>query len=296
VYEICQSLTTSCASSFVARAAVTGVTAYNVTGLNAGTRYFYLVRARDAAGNRERNSVIVQGTTATVSAAGSTPADVSPPVLGGALSVNPTGPTSLAVSWTAAVDNVTPSQSLVYELCIAQVDSCRSTFVTTARTSGTSFALNVAAANTRYYVAVRARDAAGNVSTMLNGSALTPSTTGTATSTSTSSSSTSTADVVTPLFPGVLSALAASASSANVSWSAASDNVTPASGIAYDICYSTSTSCSATFSVRVTATGVTTFVINGLTPNTLYYVVVRARDAAGNRETNTRTVSFRTLQ
>jgi hypothetical protein len=58
VYEICQSTTAGgCVSSFTPVSTVSNQTYYRVTGLTPGVTYYFLVRARDLAGNRDGNTV-----------------------------------------------------------------------------------------------------------------------------------------------------------------------------------------------------------------------------------------------
>ena len=73
-----------------------------------------------------------------------------------------------------------------------------------------------------------------------------------------------------------------------LSWSAATDNVTPSSHIVYDI-YLASRSGGEDFltATWVSAPGVTTFKTPGLPSHGSFYFVVRARDAAGNEDRNT---------
>lgn len=58
-YEICQSTTAgACASTFTVNYQTSGAaTSYQVTGLSTSTTYYFMVRARDFAGNREANVV-----------------------------------------------------------------------------------------------------------------------------------------------------------------------------------------------------------------------------------------------
>jgi hypothetical protein len=80
-------------------------------------------------------------------------------------------------------------------------------------------------------------------------------------------------------------------SSFRLVWRAAKDNVTPSSRIAYDV-YLSTTSGAENFSraTYTTRRGVTSFVTAPLPSNGIdtYYFVVRARDAAGNRDRNRR--------
>jgi len=70
-------------------------------------------------------------------------------------------------------------------------------------------------------------------------------------------------------------------------WKPAADNVTPSNGIAYDIYQATAPGgedfSSATYT---TLAGATSFTTRPLPADKAYYFVVRARDEAGNRDTN----------
>jgi hypothetical protein len=80
-------------------------------------------------------------------------------------------------------------------------------------------------------------------------------------------------------------------SSFRLVWPAAKDNATPARRIAYDVYQATSPGTeSFSRATYTTRRGVTSFVTPPLPSNALdtYYFVVRARDAAGNRDRNRR--------
>jgi hypothetical protein len=85
--------------------------------------------------------------------------------------------------------------------------------------------------------------------------------------------------------------------SLNVSWAAASDNVSPASGLVYHLCRSTiSSGCNPNFVAHVaTAPGVTTAILSGLTPGTTYFILIRVLDQAGNFTTANSAVQAATL-
>jgi hypothetical protein len=73
-----------------------------------------------------------------------------------------------------------------------------------------------------------------------------------------------------------------------LSWEAASDNLTPASEIVYDIYYATTAGGEDfTHPTWTTLPGATTFITPGLPSHGEAYFIVRARDAAGNEDTNT---------
>src|SRR5262249_8399706 len=102
-----------------------------------------------------------------------------------------------------------------------------------------------------------------------------------------------TADTTPPSFGGVTSVTPFSDTQLSVAWTAASDLVTPPSGIVYLVCWSTTASCTTTFVAKATTVpGATSITIGGfgiLPPSTSYTVVVRAKGAAGNIDPNTNT-------
>ncbi|MBI2890807.1 MAG: hypothetical protein HYY13_08475 [Nitrospirae bacterium] len=127
---------------------------------------------------------------------------------------------------------------------------------------------------------VRAKDAVGNVDA-------TPAT------------KTWNVDLTPPTFLGLTSIKVVSSTQVDLSWSAATDNVTDASTILYDACRSTTAGgccyCGGTFTPLYTsAAGATSLSATGLSPATTYYFTVRARDAAGLRDTNQVTLSVTT--
>jgi hypothetical protein len=72
-----------------------------------------------------------------------------------------------------------------------------------------------------------------------------------------------------------------------LTWTAATDNLTPSSQIVYDVFMAT-TAGSEDYSrpTWVTAPGVTQFKTPGLVSHGTFYFVVRARDQAGNEDQN----------
>jgi len=102
-------------------------------------------------------------------------------------------------------------------------------------------------------------------------------------------------DTTPPVFEGLVSAGAASSTSIDLTWNAASDNISPASNIAYQIYVATTSGGQNFESPAATVTGATATTISGLSPNTIYYFVARAKDEAGNTEANTIQKSAKTL-
>jgi N-acetylneuraminic acid mutarotase len=100
-------------------------------------------------------------------------------------------------------------------------------------------------------------------------------------------------DGTPPAFTGAAAGTALSPYSMEVTWPAASDFYTATADIVFDI-YLATASGGQNFGAAPFGTsdaGATRFTIGGLIPSTQYFVVVRARDEAGNSDTNTTEVN-----
>ena len=107
----------------------------------------------------------------------------------------------------------------------------------------------------------------------------------------------SSADKTAPRFSGVTMALATGTTTIDLSWSAATDDRTSPGQISY-LVYMASSSLRQNFSTpsfQVPA-GSTTYQVTGLDLATKYFFVVRARDEAGNIDTNLLERNATTLQ
>lgn len=95
-------------------------------------------------------------------------------------------------------------------------------------------------------------------------------------------------DTTPPAFGGIKDIPAINSSSLTLSWLSASDNVTPQDRMQYLI-YGTTAKGTENYSLPnfVTGPGATTFAATGLLSDMNYCFVVRAKDEAGNIETNT---------
>jgi hypothetical protein len=112
---------------------------------------------------------------------------------------------------------------------------------------------------------------------------------------STSAGTTPPADTAPPAFAGLQSAFACTpgpqrpgeTSPVTLTWTAATDDVTPSSQIVYDVFMAT-TAGGEDFShpTWTTPSGITRFTTPGLTSHGTFYFVVRARDQAGNEDHN----------
>lgn len=135
----------------------TATTTYNVTGLTAATAYTFSVTAKDAAGNVSVASNVANVTT--LANVVDTTAPTAP-----VLSASGTNSSSTNLSWSGSTDNVGVTSYDVYQ----GSNLLGSTVSTTYAVSGLS-------ASTTYSFTVKAKDAAGNVSTASNSVSVTTS-------------------------------------------------------------------------------------------------------------------------
>jgi hypothetical protein len=203
----------------------------------------------------------------------SAPADQTPPLFAGAGRAV-SAPSSVTLSWNAATDDRSAAAQityLIYQASSAGGETYATPTYTTAP-GATSFAVGKLGINTTYYFVVRARDEAGNVDgNTVEVSAKTPAI----------------SDTQAPTFAGLTSATAAS-TDLTLSWSAATDNVSAAADLVYQIHQATAAGAEVfNTPTYTTAPGATSYKLTGLAPNTTYYFVARARDAAGNVDSNT---------
>ncbi len=254
-FQIPQSFTTS-----------PGATTYSVTGLTSSTTYYFVVRAKDEAGNVDNNSMELSATTL----------DAIPPAFGGVAIAAPVSSTQIDLSWTAATDDVTPQQNIVYLIYISTTSGGQNFQIPPSFTTSpgaTAFSITGLVSSTTYYFVVKAKDEAGNVD--LN-TFEAPATTVTP------------PDTTPPAFGGVGSTAAFSSSIIDLSWTAATDLVTPQLNIVYLIYVSTTSGGQDLQTPSFTTSpGATAFSVTGLASSTTYYFVVRAKDEAGNVDSNT---------
>jgi hypothetical protein len=266
VYRVCWSTSaTACTTSFVVNGtSLPGALSFTAINLTPNTQYYFVVRSEDTYGNRDASTVVASATTK---------ADVSAPLFGGATNVSGATVSTLTVNWNAASDNVTPPASIQYQVCMTTVSgNCAGTLFTASKTvtGALSSQFTLLTVSTNYYFVVRAVDAVGNSdgnSTQVSGSTVN--------------------DVTPPSFLGITSAVATNATTITLGWTAASDNVSSPAQLVYDI-YQSSTPGGESFAAPTytTAAGATSYSVGSLTPTTKYYFVARARDQAGNRDSN----------
>ncbi len=258
-----------------------GAISFVVPNLQPNTKYYYVVRARDSAGNRDNNTIQVNATTGGDS-------DTTAPSFSGVDSVAGSSPSTLLVSWTAASDTSTPDYKIRYQVFVSDTagvhDFANPSFVTSAGI--TSTVVTGLPANATRFVVVRAVDEAGNVSVSnkeLSGTTLAAST-----------------DSTAPIWSaGPTVSVNAGLAAVDVSWTDATDDTHSAAEIRYHVCAEVDAKdCEGTKfdqHIRVTTNyGETTARLTNLASRTLYNVYVRAEDMSGNFETGNHSMALTT--
>ncbi len=235
-----------------------GTTTYTDTSTTDAQTYYYVVRAQDAAGNIETNTTEV---SATASGTGPpAPTNLAATALAGG---------SVLLTWTASspetdvslynIYRATTSGSEDFTSSLASVTAGTTSYTDTSTTDGVT-----------YYYVVRAKDNIGNIETNTN-------------------EASATADATAPPSPSNLTATAIVGNGIQLAWTASS----PETDVAQYNIYRSTTSggqsySSPTYTVPV---GTTSYTDTSVTDGVTYYYVARAKDAAGNIETNTNEVS-----
>jgi len=198
--------------------------------------------------------------------------DTTPPTFGGQLTYSNTSASGTTISWSAASDDTGAAGYLKYRIFISassppSLVSGSHSYQTSA--GSTSYAITDRSPGTQYHVVVKAVDVIGNESTNTS-----------------SSYFTTTSDSTAPTFAGLTSAYA-TGSSIQLSWNPAQDDFTATNSIIYRIHRATSSGGQAFASILDAVTGSTSYLDSTILAGTRYYYVVRARDAAGNTDSNT---------
>jgi len=183
---------------------------------------------------------------------------------------------AINLTWEAAIDDVTQPEEivyLVYQATQAGAQDFTQPPVLETAPGATSVVVGGLAVSTQYFYVVRARDAAGN--TDLNSEEITATTL-------------AVEDSTPPTFAGATAATALGATVVNVTWAAASDDLSPAGDISYNVYVAEATGGQDFGTPRVTTpAGATSAQITRLRAGTTYFIVVRAQDRALNEDQNT---------
>lgn len=239
-------------------------------GQPAEKELFFAVRAVDLSDNEDANTRVVSTLTP----------EGKPPEFDGVRSATAHS-TSVTLRWSPAVDEVTASSEIVYAIYLGKKSGGQNLLAPHVVTAPgvTRFTVNELTPDTDYYFVVRARDAVGNEDDNVVQVAVT----------------TAPPDEIPPTFSGATALTPTTPTSLNVSWAPATDDQTASQDVAYDV-YLKKGSGLPSFSTPTLTTlpGRTSAELLGLTPGSEHSVVVRARDAAGNRDENEVVVSAST--
>jgi len=276
-----------------------GATSFTLISLTPDTEYQVRVEAVDQRGNQTNTNVILTARTKPAP-------DTVPPTFGGLVSATAQSESEIALTWSAASDNVTvPSQIdyLIYMSVTPGITPGEGAF-TTPKTVVTGLVSTTIAGldpNTTYYFLVRARDKAGNVDSG---------------NVEKSATTLKPPDQTPPTFPNGLglSVQVTSPTQVIILWNAASDDQTDASNLTYIIYKSSThdgvylpsslfltllpgqwkTSLSKLSALLRMQASTISYTVNNLTPNTDNCFGVNARDQAGNTTNNTETTCVHT--
>jgi hypothetical protein len=255
----------------------TSSTAFQVSGLQNGTRYYFVVRSEDLLGFEDTNFV-------ERSAVPTTPLDYTAPIFGGLTSATDFGTGgSVELGWLAASDpdtpesNSDPSLPITYNIYYSETSGGQDYLLPNETTQMTNYiVLGLTDGNTYYFV-VRAEDAAGNEDTN---------------SVEMSAIPTTPIDSTPPSFAGLATASdLGTGGNVRLTWAAAVDpdtpecNSDPSLPITYNIYYSKIPGGQDFMNPNAT-TASNQYDVNFLDNGAFYYFVVRAEDAVGNEESN----------
>ncbi|TKJ47212.1 hypothetical protein CEE34_04755, partial [Candidatus Aerophobetes bacterium Ae_b3a] len=231
-----------------------GVTSYIDSSCTDSQTYYYVVRAQDAAGNVETNT---NETSATAFG------DLPPPPTNLVATAIAGG--NIQLSWIASSPQTNVSQYNIYRAITSKGQNFASP-LTNVSAGTTTYTDSATSDGVIYYYVVRAQDDIGNIETNTN-------------------EATATADDTPPPSPSNLAAAPITEGGIQLTWTA---SVSETDVSQYNIYRATSSGgqnySSPTYTVSV---GITSYIDSSCTDSQTYYYVVRARDAAGNTDSNT---------
>ena len=261
-----------------------GAIKHSVSGLPAGVKHYFVVRARDSAGNSDANTVEQNETLVGT-------ADTTAPTFGGVENVTGTSPSTLVIDWSPASDTIDSRSEITYDIYVSPTaggqDFSSPTFSTLPGANCPSASDTCTATitglnpGTARFVVIRARDSSGN-----SLAATSPEASGT------TLANPMPTDTAAPTFTPGLTVTTDDPRPERLmaSWTDATDANWTAADIRYHVCVErTQANCiGANFNNHVRETtdyGVTSITLDNLKPRTVYFVHVRAEDRSGNIDT-----------
>jgi hypothetical protein len=222
--------------------------------------------------------------------------DLVPPVPGnaGALAVSNLTSNGLTVSWTRGTDNLSPQNTLQYQVRrsvsnnIASLANAEANGIIAQSYTTDAASANITglAAGTAYFLTIIVRDQSGNRAVYATVNATTPGTSDTT--------------APTPGSSGTITTSTVASTSLTLNWTKAIDNVSAPSALLYQVRRSVSNNIGTVTNAETNGTIVQAYSadiafadLHGLTPSTPYFFNVIVQDAAGNKAVYT-TVSVTT--
>jgi hypothetical protein len=250
----------------------------NVTGLSAGTTYYFNIIVKDGSGNK--------AAYVTKSVTTATDADTTAPIPGGGggITTSSVGASTVTLNWTKASDNLSTQSQLMYEVRRSSSNNIDTILHSDAYGAiAQSYTADTGAAtitglspSTTYYFNVIVKDTAGNRSIYAMKDVTTAATVDTTSPTPGNSGTILTSSILM--------------NGATLMWAKATDNVTTPSELLYEVRRSSSNNIDTV--ARAEANGaivqpyrqdVAAADVSGLSQNTNYYFNVIVKDAAGNK-------------
>ncbi len=234
-----------------------GISSYTDTATSNGQIYYYVVRAQDAAGNIEANT-----TEASATSSGTGPPAPT------ALTATAIAGGSIRLNWTLSSPETDVAQYNIYRAINSGGQNYASPLSNVSAGISTYTDATTADGVTYYYV-VRAQDAVGNTENNTN-------------------EASATADATAPPPPTNLVGSTVVGSGIQLSWTRSS----PETDVAQYNIYRANSSGGQNYSspTYTASVGNISYTDISVSDGQTYYYVVRARDAAGNIETNTNEV------
>jgi hypothetical protein len=134
-----------------------GASALVIGGLPRSTTLYFVVRARDAAGNIDGNTMEVSATTPDVG-------DSSPPIFNGVQGATAIGSSGVNLTWQPASDDATPVAEIRYRVYVAETSGAQDFAAATVESDpgATEILVTGHTPATEYFFVVRALDTVGN--------------------------------------------------------------------------------------------------------------------------------------
>ena len=192
-------------------------------------------------------------------------ADKEAPKVGTITEATATAYNSMSVKWSAATDNKTPADKLLYQL-IWQAKGNPEIHISEIKLAMLSLSINGLTEKTTYIIKVKVTDEAGNEAIYEAKEVTTPN-------------KPEEKDTVSPT-PGKIIEVTPTINTIFLRWSAATDNKTPADKLYYQVIYYAKDEKKEIYSQ--TKASMFTYTITGLRPKTTYIIKVRVTDEAGN--------------